>query len=967
MGSEEERWRRIALVFDQAVSLSPEGRSAFLDGACDGDDDLRQRVASLLESSDRASGFLERPFPLNQDSIPIDGPSSGRAPAAAPSADTRTQATSPLASAAERIGPYRLIERIGEGGMGEVWRAEQSAPIRRKVALKLIKSGMDTRRVVARFEGERQALAFMDHPSIARVYDAGETPRGHPYFVMELVEGVPITEYCDRQRLTLRERLDLFRQVCEGVQHAHHRGIIHRDLKPSNILVAVENGRPAPKIIDFGVAKATTAQLTDKHLHTELGMIIGTPEYMSPEQAEMTAAGVDTRTDVYSLGVVLYELLTGTLPFDSRQMREASFDEIRRRIREEEPPRPSTRVSTLRERLSAIAERRRTEPGRLISRLRGELDWIVLRAMEKDRARRYGSPGELAADIERSLRNEPVLAGPPGVLYRARKFVRRHRAGVVVASTAVTGLLAFAITTSVQSARIAKERDRANREAQASQRVSDFLVGMFQVADPGVSQGQTITAREILDQGAERVGKDLSPDPLVQARLMLTIGLVYENLGLYKDAEPFLEKALDARRRLLGPEHPDTLMSTHAMAEMYLDTGRLPAAEKLAREALEARSRVLGEDDRTTLATTSLLGRIYTESGRPRAAADLLEKTLGARSGLLEVDDPVTLDLLISLTSSNLQLGRYAAAEGQSRAALERELRRSPKENLFTLASRQRTGLLCFLQGKYEDARTIYLEGFEISNRMYGPDIEVTLQFEAGLVATSFFLANREEALAAEGRLLQTGLRVLGPDHPFALQQLFALGMMNGLQGRYPQAEEYFRQASDGFRRLSEPEGYNTLWAQKGLAVAALHNGKPEEAEKILEAVVEASPRTLGPEHPHTRDAMRHLAEVYAAQQRDAEAEKLYKAALAEVPPETWQDPRTQSGALFGLAALEAGRGERTQALDHLRQAVARGFDDPAALSRNPRFESVRSDPGFAALKTAAEANSRRPPAAPTL
>ena len=897
MGSaEQERWQRIAVIFDQAVSLAPGERSAFLDRVCQGNDELRQQVDDLLQSSDQASGFLDRRFPLD-GSIAMDGPSAGDARSPVDTDETPSQ----LASAAELIGPYRLIEKIGEGGMGEVWRAEQSAPIRRLVALKVIKSGMDTRRVVARFEAERQALAWMDHPTIARVYDAGETPRGLPYFVMELVPGVPITEYCDRQRLTVRERLDLFKQICEGVQHAHQRGVIHRDLKPSNILVTVEGGKPAPKIIDFGIAKATTAHLTDKDLHTELGMMIGTPEYMSPEQAEMTAAGVDTRTDVYSLGVILYELLTGTLPFDSRLIREASYDELRRRIREEEPPKPSSRVSALGNRLTAVAESRRTDPGRLVSRIRGELDWIVLRSMEKDRTRRYGSPGELAADIERSLRNEPVLAGPPGVLYRSRKFVRRHRAGVAIVTTAVMGLLAFAITISVQSARIAMERDRANREAQASQRVSDFLVGMFRVSDPEVAQGRAISAREILDQGAERVGKDLNADPLVQARLMLTIGIVYQNLGLYKDAKPYLEKSLDVRRRLLGPEHPDTLTSMNEMAGAYFDDGRYPEAEKLARETLDARSRLLGEDNRNTLATASLLGRIYSESGRPRAAADLLEKTLGARSGLLEVDDLVTLDVLISLTSSNLLLGRYPAAESRSRAALERELRRSPKENLFTLASRQRTGLICFLQGKYDAARSLYQAGFDVGSKLYGPDHEATLQLEAGLVATSFFVANREDALAAERRMLQTARRVFGPDHPFTVQQLFGMGMMNGLQGRYPEAEGYFRQASDGFRRLTGPEGYNTLWAENGLAVAALHNGKLEEAEKILERVVAASSQALGPEHPHTRDAMRHLAEVYAAEQRDAEAEKLFKAALAEVPPETWQDPRVRSAAAYLL------------------------------------------------------------------
>ncbi len=333
-----------------------------------------------------------------------------------------------------QIGPYRLLEKIGEGGMGEVWAAEQRVPVRRRVALKVIKRGMDTKQVIARFEAERQALAMMNHPAVAKIFDAGETPRGRPFFAMEYVEGVPITEHCDRQRLTLRERLELFVQVCAGVQHAHQKAIIHRDLKPSNVLVAIQDGMPVPKIIDFGVAKATAQRLTERTVYTELGVLIGTPEYMSPEQAEMTGESVDTRTDVYSLGVILYELLVGALPFDPKELRKAGFDEIRRKIREEEPSKPSTKVNTLdSERSNESLRRRRTDHSTLIRQLRGDLDWIAMKALEKNRSRRYGSPSELAADLERYLTNEPVVARPPSAGYRARKFARRHRVVVGVA------------------------------------------------------------------------------------------------------------------------------------------------------------------------------------------------------------------------------------------------------------------------------------------------------------------------------------------------------------------------------------------------------------------------------------------------------------------------------------------------------------------------------------------------------
>jgi eukaryotic-like serine/threonine-protein kinase len=409
-----------------------------------------------------------------------------------PADEASTRGSSPVfrRSLPDRIGPYKIMDFLGEGGMGSVYLAEQEQPIRRKVALKVVKLGMDTKEVIARFESERQALAMMNHPNIAQVHDAGVTEQGAPYFVMEHVAGVPITDYCDKHRLSTRERLEIFIPVCQAIQHAHQKGIIHRDIKPSNVLVTVQDGKAVPKIIDFGVAKATNQRLTEKTVFTQQGYLIGTPEYMSPEQAEMAGLDVDTTTDIYSLGVLLYQLLVGALPFDAGTMRRAGFDEIRRMIREVDPPKPTMRLSSLGQSAKAIAERRNTDVTSLAKDLRGDLEWVTMKAMEKDRTRRYASCSELAADIDRHLKNEPVSACPPSAGYRVRKFVRRHRMGVGIAAASVVVLIAFAVAMVVQARHIALERDRAER-------VSAFMVSLFEASDPDKTKGEKLTAREL--------------------------------------------------------------------------------------------------------------------------------------------------------------------------------------------------------------------------------------------------------------------------------------------------------------------------------------------------------------------------------------------------------------------------------------------------------------------------------------
>jgi len=710
-------------------------RSAFLAEACGDDSALRAHVEGLLSAHERVGSFLD-------------------VPAVDPDATLKSQPTNELIGT--RIGHYRLLQEIGEGGFGVVYLAEQEQPVRRKVALKIIKLGMDTREVIARFEAERQALALMDHPNIARVLDGGATEAGRPYFVMELVKGVRITNYCDEHKLPLAERLRLFLPVCHAIQHAHQKGIIHRDLKPSNVLVTIQDDQPVAKVIDFGIAKATSQRLTEKTLFTGFQQFLGTPEYMSPDQLAGGALDVDTRTDIYSLGVLLYELLVGATPFDSATLRQSSFDEIKRIIREVEPPKLTLRVQTLLARGPDIAVRRQCLPAALPRLLHGDLDWITMKALEKDRTRRYATAKDLADDIERHLRHEPVVAGPPGVTYRVGKFIRRHRVGVLASAIVIAALLSglsLATTALIQvnRARDALEFERdaaqqarvraqehqvraeaaaaeARKQADRSATINAFLQEMLRSVDPSQALGREVSVRYALDEAARKIEQGaLAAQPEVEAAIRMTLGETYAALGLYPVAETHLRAAQETQVRVLGAEHHETLRASRALAGVLRVRGQFAEAEALLRATAATQRRVLGEEHPDTLATMTELALALWGPGRFEEAEVIHRQTLGIQQRVLGEEDRQTIESAAHLGAVCRVLGRLDEAERLLQRALDLSRRTLGEEHPTTADVLTNLGLLREDQRDSAAAEAVFRRAYEIDCQVLGTDHPRTL------------------------------------------------------------------------------------------------------------------------------------------------------------------------------------------------------------------------------------------------
>jgi serine/threonine protein kinase/Tfp pilus assembly protein PilF len=855
-----EHSARVQELVRQVAELPAEEREPFLLHACAGDSALLREVRSLLRDD---SG----PGETSTLSIPEQGPADA-------SSDPFPESQTP-----KQIGPYRLLEALGQGGMGAVFLAEQEQPFRRRVALKIIKLGMDTNEVVARFGLERQALALMNHTNIAKVLDAGSTEQGRPYFVMEYVPGLSLTEYCDRHQLSTRERLALFVPICHAIQHAHQKGIIHRDIKPSNILVAIENGKPIPKIIDFGVAKAVSQRLTEKTVYTQHGRLIGTPEYMSPEQAEMTGLDVDTTTDIYSLGVVLYEVLVGALPFDPSMLRKAGLEAMHRIIREIDPPTPSSRISTLGDSAMEIAHHRRAEPPTLLRQIRGELDWITMRAIEKDRTRRYQAASELAADIQRYLDGEAVLAGRPSAAYRLKKALRRHKAVVAAVSAVFLALALGLVVSTTLYFRAERARTREEQQTRKAERINRFLQNMLASAKPS-EKGREVTVREVLDEAGKQAEKDLTNEPEVQASVRSTIGGTYMALGLFDDAEAQLRRALLMRQSVLGESHPDVASSLDDLAGLMLEKGDYSAAEPLYRSALAMNRKLLGDRNPTVAQNLGNIALLLKNQARYAEAESLCRESLSMRREVLgenSADFATNLSNLADLLQAE---GRYAEAESLMRNALGTQRAVLGAAHPEVAASLNDLAGILQAQGKYAQAEPLLREALALERTLYGDQ------------------------------------------HPSVPETLNNLAVVLDYQGQYAQAEPIYRQALVLYKSILGEKHQSIAACMNALAVFLQTRGQYPEAESLQRQALAMRRELLGNAHPQVASSLSNLASLLQERGQLAEAEPLYREALAMQQEALGADHPRVASTLFGLGSLLVDRGDAPAAEPLLRRCV---------------------------------------------
>jgi eukaryotic-like serine/threonine-protein kinase len=979
--------REKSLILAASDLADPAERAAYLDRECGADIELRARVEALLRADagpapDTTAAF--DPSLATGDFAP-DGATGtfGDTPARPERSATTTLGT-------VIAGRYTLVEVIGEGGMGSVYLASQTEPVKRRVALKLIKPGMDSKAVLARFDAERQALALMDHPNIARIYDGGVTAAGQPFFVMELVQGVSLTEYCDSHRLTVDARLQLFVAVCQAVQHAHQKGIIHRDLKPSNVLVAEVDGRPTPKVIDFGVAKATEQKLTDQSF-SDTGAIVGTPAYMSPEQADPSSMDIDTRTDVYALGVILYELLTGSPPIDGKQFKRGAILEMLRMVREVEPPRPSTKLSTT-DALPKIAANRNIEPGKLAKLLQGELDWVVMKALEKDRTRRYETANGLARDIQRYLSDEVVEARPPSRGYRLKKFVCRYRVAVT-AGTAVAAALLIGIVGFAWQAKIARDqRDRAvyaegqtQKRADEVQKVSDYQAKMLQQIDPteagtrlmadlrarhgtalerakvpeaersaraaaferelhAVNATDTAVAlldRAVLAPSVRAIDAQFADQPLVDATLRTTLGLVYDSLGRPAKALELYRRAHALRAASLGEDHQETLKSRSGVGKALGALQQHDEAEGTLRETLKAVQRTLGDDHEDTLAAMDLLALELHNQGKYEESETLYRAALERCRGVLPADHEITLRLMKDMGGCLLERGKYADAETILREVIDSQRRLTDSRVAYSLTN---LGVALHRQRKYAVAEPFMREALERSRREKGEDHPSTITNISNLAALFMDLGKFDEAESLAREALEKCRRVHGNEHANTLKAMNVMGQVLFNQGKPTETEPYYREALETGRRVLGEEHPDTIVWISNMGTLLRQLGRTAEAEPYLREALAKNRRVRGEAHPYTLSMTRNLADLLREQDKPAEAEVLLRGVLGKVQGKS---PTETLTLMASLGNVLRDQGKLTEAEPYVRDVMEKsrrlyGDDHATTLVAILRMASLR-------------------------
>lgn len=926
---------RDAAIFTDALKLPVEERSAYLERACGGDVQLRAKVEALLQASEEVGDFLEHPQRKISAAARLDD-SVGEKPG-------------------DCIGRFKLLRQIGEGGCGVVFMAEQEEPVRRQVALKIIKPGMDTKTVIARFEAERQALALMDHPNIAKIFDAGSTTSGRPYFVMELVRGKKITDYCDQHSLTTEERLKLFIQVCQAVQHAHQKGIIHRDIKPSNILVTTTlEGAALPVVIDFGIAKATTNQrLTDKTLFTAFEMLIGTPAYMSPEQAALGGADVDTRSDIYSLGVLLYELLAGSPPFETGELAQSGLDEIRRVIREQEPMRPSTRLSKLPGGdLTTLARQRKSEPPTLISEVRGDLDWIAMKALEKDRTRRYETANGLASDVQRYMAGEPISARPPSNFYKFQKAVLRNKllftgvgiialllvASLIVVSTSLAKERRSRREADAEARRAETEKAKAQTETIKSQQVTKFLKDMLQSVGPAANRGRDTTLlREVLDQTAERVGTELTNQPAVEAELRSLSGKLYEQIGKYNRAEEMHRRALEIRRNLFGTESAEAAASLNDLGLALIAERKLAEAEAVNKEALAIRRRIFGEENADTATSLNDLSAVYRDEDRLAEAEPMARQALAIREKLFGTN---RLEVADSLRNLSVILGdenKWSESETTARQVLAMRQNILGPVHPWVASALNDVAWAASAQGKLTEAESLEREALAMRRKLL-PEEHPEVANSLNLIGdTMRKQGNLNEAFSVLNAALSIQRKVLGSDDPATLGTMKSIGLTLEAEGKWAEAEALFRDALDMRRKREGEQTPQTSFSQRDLASALEGQGKWAEAETLHREVLAFWRKRGGEEDPEALYTMYKLGSVLQAENKWPEAIAVLREALVLWRNRVGDDDAQALYASRNLAEALEGAGKWPEAEALYREALALwrkrlGNEDPQTL-----------------------------------